>query len=302
MDETIRTAAISPLRQRLIDDMNMRRFSRATQHNYIRDVGRFATFLGRSPDRATADDVRRFQIEQRDAGVPTPTMNSIVSALRFFFTHTIDRPDLARKLIRTVHPRNLPVVLSRDEVARLLNATTCLKHQAALSVAYGAGLRVAEVAALKVSDIDSERMLLRVERGKGGRYRNAILPADLLSLLRKWWTAGRQQGVMHAQGWLFPGQYATKPISTRHLHRVVVEAAQAAEITKRVGPHTLRHSFATHLLEDGVDIRVIQALLGHSRLDTTALYTKVATRTVRAVISPLDKLGIVTPDQVHPAA
>jgi site-specific recombinase XerD len=301
MDETIRSAAISPLRQRLIDDMNMRRFSPATQHSYIRDVGRFATFLGRSPDTATADDVRRFQIEQRDAGVPAPTMNSIVSALRFFFTHTIDRPDLARKLIRVAHPRNLPVVLSRDEVTRLLNATICLKHQAALSVAYGAGLRVAEVAALKVSDIDSERMLLRVERGKGGRYRNAILPADLLTLLREWWKAGRQQGVMHAQGWLFPGQQATKPISTRHLHRIVVEAAQTAEITKRVGPHTLRHSFATHLLEDGVDIRVIQALLGHSKLDTTALYTKVATRTVRAVISPLDKLGIVTSCEAHAA-
>jgi integrase/recombinase XerD len=169
MDETIRTAAISPLRQRLIDDMNMRRFSRETQRNYIRDVGRFATFLRRSPDTATADDVRRFQIEQHDAGMPTPTMNSIVSALRFFFTHTIDRPDLTRKLIRVAHPRNLPVVLSRDEVARLLNAATCHKHQAALSVAYGAGLRVAEVAALKVANIDSERMLIRVERGKGGR-------------------------------------------------------------------------------------------------------------------------------------
>ena len=295
------TVAISPLRQRMIDDMNVRRFSRETQRNYLRDVGRFATFLGRLPDTATADDLRRFQIEQREAGVPTPTMNSIVSALRFFFTQTIDRPDLARKLIRAAHPRNLPVVLSRDEVARLLNATTCVKHQAALSVAYGSGLRVAEVAALKVSDIDSERMLLRVERGKGGRYRNAILPADLLTLLRAWWKGGRQQGVMHPQGWLFPGQNPMKPISTRHLHRVVVEAAEAAGITKRVGPHTLRHSFATHLLEDGVDIRVIQAMLGHSRLDTTALYTKVATRTVRAVISPLDKLGIVAADQKRPA-
>jgi integrase/recombinase XerD len=249
---------------------------------------------------ATAEDVRHFQIEQNDAGVPTPTMNSIVSALRFFFTQTIDRPDLARRLVRASHPRNLPVVLSRDEVARLLNATTCLKHQAALAVAYGSGLRVAEVAALKVSDVDSERMLLRVERGKGGRYRNAMLPADLLTLLREWWKVGRQQGVMHAQGWLFPGQHTMKPISTRQLHRIVVDAARAAEITKRVGPHTLRHSFATHLLEDGVDIRVIQALLGHSRLDTTALYTKVATRTVRAVISPLDKLGIVTSDQARP--
>lgn len=302
MDESIRTAAISPLRQRMIDDLNVRRFSPATQRYYLRDVGRFATFLGRSPDTATAEDVRRFQIEQREAGVPTPTMNMTVSALRFFFTQTIDRPDLARKLIRTPHPRNLPVVLSRDEVARLLNATTCLKHQAALSVAYGAGLRVAEVAALKVSDVDSQRMLLRVERGKGGRYRNAILPAGLLTLLREWWKVGRQQGVMHAQGWLFPGQNTTKPISTRHLHRIVVEAALAAEINKRVGPHTLRHSFATHLLEDGVDIRVIQTLLGHVKLETTALYTKVATRTVRAVISPLDKLGTVTADQVHPDA
>src|ERR1700753_2237713 len=292
MNEAIRPAAISPLRQRLIDDMNVRRFSRSTQHNYIRDVGRFATFLGRSPDTATPDDVRQFQIEQREAGVPTPTMNSIVSALRFFFTQTIDRPALARKWVGAAHPRTLPVVLSRDEVARLLNATTCLKHQAALSVAYGAGLRVAEVAALKVADIDSERMLIRIERGKGGRYRNAMLPADLLTLLREWWKVGRQQGVMHPQGWLFPDQDAMRPISTRHLHRIVVEAAERAEIIKRVGPHTLRHSFATHLLEDGVDVRVIQVLLGHAKLENTAFYTKGATRTVRTVISPLDQLGM----------
>lgn len=162
MTELISVGAISPLRQRLIDDMTMRGFSRETQRNYIRDVGRFATHLGRSPHTATAEEVRQFQIEQHEAGLPIPTMNSIVSALRFFFTYTLDRPDLARKLVRTRHPRNLPVVLSRDEVARLLNATTCLKHQVALSVAYGAGLRVAEVAALKVSDIDSARMLLRV--------------------------------------------------------------------------------------------------------------------------------------------
>ena len=300
MTELISVGAISPLRQRLIDDMTMRGFSRETQRNYIRDVGRFATHLGRSPHTATAEEVRQFQIEQHEAGLPIPTMNSIVSALRFFFTYTLDRPDLARKLVRTRHPRNLPVVLSRDEVARLLNATTCLKHQVALSVAYGAGLRVAEVAALKVSDIDSARMLLRVERGKGGRYRNAMLPAALLPLLREWWKLGRQQGVMHPQGWLFPGQNAMRPICTRQLHRVVVTAAHAASISKRVGPHTLRHSFATHLLEDGVDIRVIQALLGHARLDSTALYTRVATRTVRAVISPLDTLGALATAQARP--
>jgi integrase/recombinase XerD len=300
MNELSLAAPVSPLRQRLIDDMHVRRFSRETQRNYIRDVGRFATFLGRPPDTATAEDLRRFQVEQRDAGVPAPTMNSIVAALRFFFTHTLDRPDLARKLFRVSHPRKLPVVLSPDEVARLLQATTCLKHQAALSVAYGAGLRVAEVAHLKVADIDSERMLLRVERGKGGQYRNAMLSADLLTLLRQWWKVGRQQGVMHRDGWLFPGQHALKPISTRQLHRIVVEAAHAAEIAKQVGPHTLRHSFATHLLEDGVDIRVIQALLGHAKLENTAFYTKVATRTVRAVVSPLDKLAMFKPEEVAP--
>ena len=157
------SASATSLRQRMIDDMNMRHFGRETQRNYVRDVGRFATFLGRPPDTATAEDLRRFQVEQREAGMSAPTMNSIVSALRFFFTQTLDRPDLARRLVRVSHPRKLPVVLSRDEVARLLGATTCLKHQAALSVAYGAGLRVGEVSMLKVRDVDSERMLLRVE-------------------------------------------------------------------------------------------------------------------------------------------
>lgn len=300
MNELIAIGTVSPLRQRLIEDMNMRRFSRETQRNYIRDVGRFATWLRRSPHTATAEDLRRFQIEQLETGVPVPTMNSIVAALRFFFTHTLDRPDLARKLVRTAHARKIPVVLTLGEMKRLLDATTCLKHQAALSVAYGAGLRVAEVAALKVSDVDSTRMLLRIERGKGGRYRNAMLPEGLLLLLRDWWRAGRQQGVMLPDGWLFPGRNATASISTRQLYRIVVEAAEAADIGKRVGPHTLRHSFATHLLEDGVDIRVIQALLGHAKLGTTAFYTQVATKTMRAVVSPLDRLALTAPEPEVP--
>ena len=153
---------------------------------------------------------------------------------------------------------------------------------------------------LKVADVDSERMLLRVERGKGGRYRNAMLSEDMLTLLREWWKVGRQQGVMHRDGWLFPGQHAMKPISTRQLYRIVVEAARAADIAKRVGPHTLRHSFATHLLEDGIDIRIIQVLLGHAKLNTTAFYAKVATRTVRTVTSPLDKLGLFRPTEISP--
>lgn len=294
MHELIPVSPVSPLRQRLVDDMTMRHFGRDTQRNYLRDVGRFATWLGRSPHSASAEEVRQFQLEQQEAGVPVPTMNSIVAALRFFFTHTLDRPDLARKLVRTAHARKIPVVLTLEEVKRLLEATTCLKHQAALSVAYGAGLRVAEVAALKVSDVDSKRMVLRIERGKGGRYRNAMLPQGLLVLLRDWWRAGRQQGVMLPDGWLFPGRTASVPISTRQLYRIVIEAAEAANIAKRVGPHTLRHSFATHLLEDGVDIRIIQVLLGHAKLNTTAFYTQVATRTMRAVVSPLDRLALTS--------
>ena len=292
--------SVSPLRQRLIDDMNMRRFSRETQRNYLRDIGRLAAFLGRSPDTATADDLRRFQIEQQEDGVPVPTMNSIVSALRFLFIHTLDRPDLARRLVRLAHRRNLPVVLSRDEVAGCSTPPRASSTGPHCLSPMSAGLRVAEVSMLKVADVDSERMLLRVERGKGGRYRNAMLSEDLLALLREWWKVGRQQGVMHRDGWMFPGQHAMKPISTRQLYRIVVEAARAADITKRVGPHTLRHSFATHLLEDGTDIRIIQVLLGHAKLNNTALYAKVATRTVRTVTSPLDKLGLFRPTEISP--
>ncbi|MCA9067079.1 MAG: tyrosine-type recombinase/integrase, partial [Planctomycetaceae bacterium] len=154
----------------------------------------------------------------------------------------------------------------------------------------GAGLRVSEVAHLKIDDIDSKRMLIRVEQGKGRKDRNAMLSPQLLELLRMWWREGKRRGVMLPHGWLFPGRSRTDPISTRQLHRAVQEAAEAAEIHKRVSPHTLRHSFATHLLEQDVDIRVIQVLLGHAKIDTTALYTKVATRTIHAVTSPLDKL------------
>jgi site-specific recombinase XerD len=270
--------------------MTVRGFTDKTRKDYLRTVAGFAAFLGRSPGTATAEDIRRFQIQQSEGGMNAPAMNSTVAPLRFFFTTTVDRPDLSRKLIRLRYPRKLPVVLSSDEAARLIAATTCLKHRAALSVAYGAGLRVAEVASLKVGDIDSQRMLIIVKRGKGGRYRHALLSPSLLALLRAWWQEGRQQGVMRPGGWLFPGQDPARPITTRQLSRVVEAAAEAAGLTKHVSPHTLRHSFATHLLEDGTDIRVIQVLLGHAKLDNTALYARVATKTVRTVTSPLDKI------------
>ena len=281
---------VTPLRQRMLDDMAMRALRSRTQHDYVRHVRTFAAFLGRSPDTASAEDVRRFQLHQHESGASAPTINATVSALRFLFGVTLDRPDLLRRLVLVRYPRRLPEVLSVEEVGRLLEAAPGMKYRAALGVAYGAGLRVSEVAHLKVDDIDSKRMLIRIEEGKGRKDRNAMLSPQLLELLRLWWRAGKRSSVMLTHGWLFPGRSYTDPISTRQLHRAVQEAAEAAGIRKRVSPHTLRHSFATHLLEQDVDIRVIQVLLGHSKLDTTALYTKVATRTIHAVTSPLDRL------------
>src|SRR4051812_23304258 len=210
-----------------------------------------------------------------------------------FFTVTLDRPDRSRRLVLVRQPRRLPSVLSGKEVGQLLEAAPGPKYRAALGTAYGAGLRVPEVAALKVDDVDSTRMLIRVEQGKGRKDRNAMLSPQLLELLRLWWREGRRRGVMLPHGWLFPGRNALEPVSTRQINRAVHEAAEAAGIRKRVTPHTLRHSFATHLLEQDVDIRVIQVLLGHAKLDTTALYARVATKTIRSVTSPLEHLGLL---------
>ena len=284
---------VSPLRRRMLEDMAMRGLREATQRDYIRFVQTFAGFLGRSPETATADDLRRFQVHQAATGVQPPTINGSVSALRFLFTVTLDRQDLSRRLVLARYPRKLPEVLSVEEVGRLLQAAPGAKYRAALGAAYGAGLRVSEVASLRVDDIDSARMLIRIEEGKGRKDRNAMLSPQLLELLRLWWREGQRRGVMLPHGWLFPGRSRLDPISTRQLNRAVHEAAEVAGIAKRVSPHTLRHSFATHLLEQNVDIRVIQVLLGHSKLDTTALYTKVTTRTIRAVTSPIEQLKIL---------
>ncbi len=276
--------ALSPLRRRMIEDMTVRNFVEKTQKDYIRHVKDLTVFLGRSPDTATAEDLRRYQLHLTNSRVRPPTINSMVSALRFFFSVTLDRADATKPLTFVVEPRNIPVVLSPEEVARFLEAAPGPKYKAALSAAYGAGLRVSEVVALKVSDIDSKRMLLRIEQGKGRKDRVAMLSPQLLELLRDWWRIARPQV------WLFPGQNPVKHLTTRQLNRAVHAAAHVAEITKRVTPHTLRHSFATHLLEQNIDIRVIQVLLGHAKLDTTALYTRVATATIRAIMSPLDRL------------
>jgi len=281
---------ISPLRQRMLDDMRMRKLAPKTQTHYLRAVRGFAQYLGRSPDTATVEDLRRYQLHLVDAGTSPISLNAAITGLKFFYEVTLRQPDLMAGMKPIRVPRNPPVVLSREEVARLIEAAGNIKHQTALAVAYGTGLRVSEVVHLKVTDIDSQRMTLRVERGKGGKDRYAMLSPVLLGRLRAWWRVARAQGKMPDGGWLFPGMHPIDPLSARQLSRAVHIAAEAANIDKRVSMHTLRHSFATHLLEAKVDIRVIQVLLGHKKLETTALYAQVATDLLKEVVSPLERL------------
>ena len=287
MNEMPISPRISPLRRRMIEDMTVRQFVEKTQADYIRQVRAFTAFLGWSPDTATAEDLRRFQLHQAENGVRPPSMNAAVAALRFFFGVTIERPELGRALVFVREPRKIPIILSLEEVADLLEAAPGPKYQAALAAAYGAGLRIAEVANLKVADVDSHRMLLRIEQGKGRKDRFAKLPDRLLDRLRDWYRIARPIV------WLFPGRDPLLPVTTRQLGRAFHAAVAMAGITKRVKPHTLRHSFATHLLEQNTDVRVVQVLLGHAKLETTALYAQVATNTIRTVISPLDRLTLL---------
>lgn len=287
---------VSPLRQRMLEDMSVRRFTPDTQREYIRAVKRLAAFLGRSPDTAAGEELRSFQLHLTKTGVRPATLNATVTALRFFFRVTLDRPETTRHLVFVYEPRKLPRVLSTEEVLRLLEAASSPKHKAALSVAYGAGLRAMEVVALKVSDIDSKRMMLRVEQGKGRKDRFAMLSPQLLELLRDWWRVARPPV------WMFPGRDRINPMTTRQLNRVCHMAAELAGLPTWVAPHTLRHSFATHLLEQNTDVRLIQVLLGHAKVDTTALYTQVATNVIRAVMSPLDRLTLLTVNRPEPPA
>jgi site-specific recombinase XerD len=284
---------MTPLRRRMIEDMTIRKFAPKTQHDYVQRVKNFAAFLGRSPDTASFEDVRRYQLHLAEGGAGVPTLNQSVATLRFFFRITLKRHDILEHTHFIREPRRLPVVLSPEEVARLLDAAPGLKYKAALSVAYGAGLRASEVISLKIGDIDSKRMVIRVEQGKGRKDRYVMLSPHLLTLLRAWWKAARPQG------WLFPGRDRVQPMTTRQLNRACHAAAHMAEIDKRVSLHTLRHSFATHLLEQNIDVRVIQVLLGHAKLDTTALYTRVATKTISEVMSPLEHI-VLTRKEVRP--
>jgi integrase/recombinase XerD len=287
------TDTISLLRQRMIEDMTARKLCVATQTGHIRSCKRFATFLKRSPDTATAEDLRQFQLHLAETGVSICNRNRIMTGLRFLFRVTLRRLDLAAEIYHVREPQKIPLVMSRDETRRLLAVATSLKVRVLLSLGYGCGLRAGEVVRLKVKHIDSAQKIIRIEQSKGRKDRHVMLSPETLDLLRQWWKARRgfDTTTPVQECWLFPGRKPGKPMTTRQLSRLFHEAADAAGIKKSVTLHALRHSFATHLLERGTDIRIIQALLGQDKLDTTARYTRVATGMIAGIESPLDLLS-----------
>jgi site-specific recombinase XerD len=289
----MRTDAVTPLRQRMIEDMNARKLCAGTQRAHVQSCKRFATFLKRSPDTAAAEDIRRFQLHLSETGASICNRNRIMTGVRFLFRVTLRRLDLAAEIYHLREPQKIPLVMSQDETRRLLAVASSLKVRVLLSLGYGCGLRAGEVVRLKVKHIDSAQKIIRVEQSKSRKDRNVMLSPDTLDLLRQWWKTRRgfDSTTPVEERWLFPGRRPGKPMTTRQLNRLFHEAADPAGIRKGVTLHALRHSFATHLLERGTDIRVIQALLGHDKLDTTARYARVATGLIAGIESPLDRLS-----------
>ena len=277
---------MSPLRRRMIEDMTVRNLSPATQRSYLHAVSKFSRYFGRPPDRLGLDEVRAFQVHLVATGISWPALNQIVCALRFFYGVTLGHAVIPERIAYAREPRKLPVVLSADEVVRFLEAVASLKSRTALTTVYAAGLRVSEVVRLRIADIDSRRKVIRVEQGKGGRDRYVMLSPQLLTILRSYWRLTRPRQ------WLFPGRNQERPLEPTVLHAACRSARQAAGLDKPVTAHTLRHTFATHLLESGADVRVIQVLLGHANLASTARYTQVATKTISRTPSPLDRLRL----------
>ncbi|HKD68185.1 MAG TPA: tyrosine-type recombinase/integrase [Candidatus Binataceae bacterium] len=289
------TNTVSPLRQRMIEDMNARKLCAGTQRGHIRSCKRFAAFLKRSPDTATFEDIRRFQLHLAETGVSICSRNVIMTGLRFLFRVTLRRHDLAAEIYHLREPQTIPLTISVDEAKRLLAVADNLKARVLLSLGYGCGLRAGEVVRLKVKHIDSAQEIIRIEQSKGRKDRNVMLSPAMLNLLRQWWRVRPSRydaGLLAQERWLFPSRKTPgRPMTTRHLNRIFHETAEAAGIRKSVTLHALRHSFATHLLERNTDIRFIQALLGHEKLDTTARYARVATGMIAKIKSPLDLLS-----------
>lgn len=288
------TNSVSPLRQRMIEDMAARKLNPHTQRSHVSSCRRFAAWLKRSPDTATPDEVRRFQLYLIESGASICNRNRIMTGVRFLFRVTLRRHDLAAEIWHLKEPQKLPPVLSPEEIKRILAMATSLKARAMLTLAYGCGLRAGEVVRLRAGDVDSEQRIIRIVQSKGRKDRHVMLPVEVLELLRQWWKVRpteQDAGIAPEQRWLFPGRDEHRPLTTRQFSRLFKEAAKAAGLRKTLSLHSLRHSFATHLLENGKDIRVIQALLGHDKLETTARYTRVATGMIAAVESPLTQLS-----------
>jgi site-specific recombinase XerD len=264
--------------------MTVRNLSPATQQSYVYAVAKFSRFFGRSPDQLGVEEVRAYQLHLAGVGWSWSHINQVSCALRFFFGVTLGRQEAFERIVSAKEPKKLPIVLSGDEIVRFLQAVPGLRSRAALTTAYGAGLRVSEVTALTIADIDSRRMVIRVEHGKGGKDRYVMLSPQLLEILRAYWRLAKPAH------WLFPGRDEDRPISPATLQAACRMASRDADLGKTVTVHTLRHSFATHLLEAGTDIRIIQVLLGHGRLTSTAIYTRVATSVIAGTPSPLDRL------------
>jgi site-specific recombinase XerD len=288
------TEAITPLRQRMIEDMNARKLGKHTQRGHIYSCKRFAGFIKRSPETATAEDIRRFQLHLAETATSICNRNRIMTGLRFLFRVTLRRLDLATEIYHIREPEKLALVMSADEIKRLLAMAASLKTRVLLSLGYGCGLRAGEIVRLKVKHIDRAQNVIRIEQSKGRKDRHVMLSDEMLGLLRQWWKARRGYDTHLLQiqeQFLFPGRKPGTAMTTRQLSRLFRETAEAAGTKKGVTLHTLRHSFATHLLEDNTHIRTLQALLGHAKLETTARYAHVATGMIAKVESPLDRLS-----------
>ena len=295
---------MTPLRQRMIEDMQLRNLGAGTQRAYVHYIAGLARFYQTSPEHLNLEEIREYQLYLINERRYSPeAVNAFVSAAKFLYNVTLETPWPENALPRARVPQKLPVVLSAPEVAEFFQHVCTIRYRAALMTAYGAGLRVSEVVVLRVSDIDSQRRLIRVRQGKGKKDRYAMLSPRLLEVLRCWWRSQQPSRLPQntsPEDWLFPGSHQGCHLNAGSLQTACRDAARAAGLSKRVTVHTLRHSFATHMLENGTDIRLIQALLGHSRIDTTARYAAVSPTAVAKVRSPLDRLG--QPPQRNPKA
>lgn len=275
---------MTPLRQRYIEDLRLKNFSPGTIHVYVHAVAKFARHFGRSPDELGPEEVRKYLVHLVERGVSRSTCVVYRNALRHLYRDTLRRPDWLAEFPRPKRERKLPVVLSQKEVQRLFATVTNLKQKALFMVAYDAGLRLSELLNLRVDDIDSQRMVIRIRQGKGKKDRYARLTPGLLKLLRQYWRE------YQPQSWLFPGASIDKRYNIATPGQLLKKACRKAGISKRVSMHTLRHSFATHLLEAGTNLRVIQQMLGHEKIQTTCLYTHISLEEQREAPSTMELL------------